>query len=82
MEDDTTSAARAAIEQAQALLRASKTQFSHPVDAMLAHLVTVVVLAKALGVGQEELMDGVRSAWHDLALEPRSVAQEGSSHVH
>ena len=73
----------AGLKDARQLLLSSQAQFSHPLDAMLAHLVAAVVLAKAIGVSQAEMIEGVLSAYHDLKLSPKvAPRQEGSANVH
>ena len=52
----------------QALLDASERMFPRVGDALFAHLLTTVMLAKSAGMTLEHLLEGVGAAYRDIQV--------------
>ena len=53
-------------DQARDLLRGLSRAHKNPFDAMLVSLLATVVLAKAIGMSREDLLEGVQTAFNAL----------------
>ncbi len=51
---------------AQHVLTYAERDFDRPVDALLAHIMAVAVMARAVGMGLPSLLNGVTAAYDDL----------------
>ncbi len=51
---------------AQHVLTNAEDAFERPIDALLAHIMAVAVMARAVGMGLPSLLGGVTAAYEDL----------------